>query len=61
MNPENTSIGDYLKFFGDGPGGRMLRWQFASGHEDQLEILEEALAECTSRLVDAGHIGPVAV
>ncbi|WP_324754349.1 hypothetical protein [Roseovarius sp. Pro17] len=56
MNPENTSIGDYLKFFGDGPGGRMLRWQFATGHEDRLEILEEALTECYSRLVDGRKI-----
>jgi hypothetical protein len=56
MNPDNTTIGDYLKFFGDGPGGRMLRWQFASGHEDRLEILEEALSECYSRLVDGRKI-----
>ncbi len=34
----------------------MLRWQFASGHEDRLEILEEALAECYSRLVDGRKI-----
>lgn len=34
----------------------MLRWQFATGHEDRLEILEEALAECYSRLVDGRKI-----
>lgn len=56
MNPDKTTIADFLNFFGDEPGGRMLRWQFASGHNDRIEILEEALDECYRRLVNGRKI-----
>ncbi len=56
MNPESTTLADYLKFFGEAPGGRVLRWQIASGHEDRVAILEEALNDCYSRLVDGRKI-----
>lgn len=52
MNPKDLSILDYLNICGDGPGGRLLRWQFASEHGERVEILEEVLADCYSRLVD---------
>ena len=56
MNPDKTTIADFLNFYGDEPCGRMLRWQIASGHDDRIEILEEALDECYRRLVNGRKI-----
>lgn len=52
VNPEDLTLADYLKFFGGAPGGRAVRWQIARSHDERLEILEEALAQCYSNLVD---------
>ncbi|WP_223115895.1 hypothetical protein [Paracoccus amoyensis] len=52
VNPKDISVAEYLKFFGNQPGGIVLRWQFAGDHGERLSILEEALDRCYSRLVD---------
>lgn len=52
MTAKDMLLSQYVGFFGASPGGRAVRWQLATTHEERLEILEEGLEFCFSRLVD---------
>lgn len=52
MTIEDLTVRDYIQVFGSTAGGRVLRWQFAAKYSDRLVILEEALQQCYSNLVD---------
>lgn len=52
MDTQDITLADYLKFFSGTPGGRVIRWQVARTHEERLAVLEEALDDCYSSLVD---------
>jgi len=52
MSPEDLTLEQYLAFCGGGPAARVLRWQIAKTHSARVQIIEEALADYYSRLVD---------
>ena len=56
MNPEDVTLADYLKWNGGGQGGRIIRWDIASSHEERMGVLEEVLGEAYASLVDVRGI-----
>lgn len=52
MAIEDMSLRVYLELVGGTAGARTLRWQLAKNSAERVAIIEEALDECYSRLVD---------
>ena len=52
VNLEDITVADFLKYFGNQPGGRVLRWQLARTHEERPNCFEEVLTQCYGNLVD---------
>ena len=56
MNPEDITVAAFIEWNGNNHNGRMLRWNFASSHEERMTVLEETLGEAYANLVDVRGI-----